>query len=74
MGIIAGTVAVPLGAAFVLASLLVSIGASFRRALVPGSWRVMAVLSPLFAVGGVAIALLHATASDPLSEVEVALV
>ncbi len=68
VGIILGTVAPPLAGAFVLASLVVATGAAMRRDLVPEGWRTMAVLSPLFAAGGVGIALLHATAFDPLSE------
>jgi competence protein ComEC len=67
-GIVAGTVALPLAVALVLASLVVSAGVAIRRHLVPDGWRVMAVLSPLFVVGGVGTALLHATAFDPLLE------
>ena len=69
VGIVAGTVALPLAVALVLASLVVSVGAALRReGLVPEDWRAMALLGPLFAAGGVGIALLHATAFDPISE------
>ena len=68
LGIVAGTVAPPLAVAFILASVVVSAGAALRRDLVPDGWRAMAVLSPLFVAGGVGIASLHATASDPLRD------
>ncbi len=67
-GIVSGTVAPPLGVALVFASLLISAGAVYRRDLVPESWRMMAVLAPLFAMGGVGIAALHLATPDPLSE------
>ncbi len=67
-GIVAGTVAPPLGVAFVLASLVVSAGAALKRDLVPDDWRTMAVLGPLFTAGGVGIAFLHMATPDPLSE------
>jgi competence protein ComEC len=68
VGIVTGTVAPPLAVALFLASLVVSAGAAIRRNLVPGDWRVMAVLSPVFVAGGVGIALLHTTTFDPLLE------
>jgi competence protein ComEC len=68
LGIVAGTVAPPLAVAFVLASAVVSAGAALRKDLVPEDWRAMALLSPLFVAGGMGVALLHATASDPLRE------
>ena len=68
LGIVAATVALPLAVAFVLASAVVSAGAALRKDLVPEDWRAMALLSPLFVAGGVGVALLHATASDPLRE------
>jgi competence protein ComEC len=68
LGIVAATVAPPLAVAFVLASAVVSAGAALRKELVPEDWRAMALLSPLFVAGGVGVALLHATAFDPLCE------
>ena len=68
LGIILGTLAPPLGVAFVLASVVVCAGALFWRDLVPGDWRLMATLAPLFAVGGVGIASLHLATPDPLAE------
>lgn len=38
------------------------------RDLVPENWRMMAVLVPLFVVGGAGIAYLHASAPDPLAD------
>ncbi len=67
-GIVLGTVAPPLAIAFVLASLVVAVGAAIRSNLVPDGWRAMALLGPLFAAGGLGIAFLHITAFDPLSE------
>ncbi|CAA9408779.1 MAG: hypothetical protein AVDCRST_MAG78-261 [uncultured Rubrobacteraceae bacterium] len=68
VGIVAGTVAPLLAAILLLASLVVSAGVVVRRGFVPDEWRAMAVLSPLFVAGGVGIASLHTTASDPLLE------
>ena len=67
-GIVAGTVSPPLAAVLVVMSLVVAVGAAIRRDLVPGGWWMMTVLSPLFAAGGVGIALLYASVSDPLKE------
>ena len=36
--------------------------------LVPTEWRLMAILAPVFAAGGVAIAMLHAATPDPLAD------
>jgi competence protein ComEC len=68
LGVVAGTVAPPIGLSFALASLAVSAGALVWRDLVPEEWRMMAVLAPLFAAGGVGIALLHAATPDPLAD------
>ena len=68
LGIVAGTVAPPLAVAFVVASVVVCVGAALRRDLVPDDWRTMALLSPLFVAGGVGIAFLHATTPDPLRQ------
>ena len=68
LGIVTGTLSPRLAAALFLASLLVAIAAAIRRGLVPDSWRIMALLSPLFVAGGAGIALLHVTAFDPLLE------
>jgi competence protein ComEC len=67
-GVAVGTVAPPLAPMLVVASCIVAIGAVLWRDLVPPEWRLMAVLGPLFGVGGVAIAVLHAAAPDPLAE------
>jgi competence protein ComEC len=67
-GVAVGTVAPPLAPMLVVASAIVATGAVLRRDLVPDEWRLMAVLGPLFTVGGVAIALLQAATPDPLAE------
>lgn len=67
-GIVAGMVVPPLAVALVAASFIVSAGAFVWRGLVPQSWRLMAVLVPLFVSGGVGIAYLHAVTPDPLAE------
>ena len=54
--------------AVLVACAVVSAGAFVWRGLVPAGWRLMAALAPLFAAGGVAIAVAHAGAPDPLSE------
>src|ERR687890_490425 len=51
-----------------VASSIVAIGALVWRDLVPTAWRLMAVLTPVFAVAGVAISVLHAATPDPLAE------
>jgi competence protein ComEC len=68
VGILAGTVVPPLVPALIAASTIVSAGALLWRNLVPPEWRLMAVLAPLFAAGGVGVALLHAATPDPLAE------
>jgi competence protein ComEC len=68
VGIVAGTVVPPLVPALIAASTIVSAGALLWRNLVPPEWRLMAVLAPLFAAGGVGVALLHAATPDPLAE------
>ena len=66
-GISLGTVA-PAAVPFaLLASLVVSAGAAVRHDLVPGPWRLMALLAPLFVSCGAGVALLHASAPDPLA-------
>ena len=67
-GITVGTVASPLAPVLLVAAFIVAIGALIWRDLVPAEWRLMAVLAPLFAAGGVTIALLHAATPDPLAE------
>lgn len=67
-GIAVGTVAPPLAPVLIVAGLIVAIGALLWRDLVPAEWRLMAVLAPFFAAGGVTIALLHAATPDPLAE------
>ena len=67
-GIAVSTVAPPLAPVLLAAGIVVAIGALLRRDLVPVEWRLMAVLAPLFAAGGVTIALLHAATPDPLAE------
>jgi len=67
-GIAAGTVAPPLAPVLVAACLLVASAALLWRDLVPVEWRLMAVLCPVFAAGGMTISLLHAATEDPLAE------
>ena len=66
-GVVVGTVAPALVLAAVVACAVVSAGALVWRGLVPEGWRLMAVLAPLFAAGGVGIVVAHAGAPDPLS-------
>ena len=68
VGVVIGTVAPPLAPVFLVAGLIVAVGALGWRNLVPTQWRLMAVLAPLFTAGGVVIALLHAATPDPLAE------
>jgi len=68
LGIALGTVAPSLAAGFFVAGSIVAIGALLWRVLVPTEWRLMAILAPIFAAVGVAIALLHAATPDPLAE------
>lgn len=68
VGILAGTVAPPLGVALVLASFVVCAAVAVRRDLVSSEWRAMALLGPVFVAGGVGIAFLHVAAFDPLLE------
>ncbi|MDQ4063428.1 MAG: ComEC family competence protein, partial [Actinomycetota bacterium] len=68
VGIVAGTVAPPLGVALFLASLVVCAGVAIHKDLISDEWRAMALLGPLFVAGGVGVAFLHATAFDPLLE------
>ena len=67
-GIAVGTVAPPLALVLIVACLIVAIGALLWQGLVPAEWRLMAVMAPLFASAGAAIALLHAATPDPLAE------
>ncbi|HEX2729469.1 MAG TPA: ComEC/Rec2 family competence protein, partial [Rubrobacteraceae bacterium] len=67
-GIVAGTVLPSLGFALVVASLILALGATFWRELVSPEWRLMAILSPVFAVVGVGIAFLHLSTPDPLAQ------
>jgi len=68
VGVVIGTVAPPLAPVFLVAGLIVAVGALGWRNLVPTQWRLMAVLAPLFTAGGIVIALLHAATPDPLAE------
>jgi competence protein ComEC len=68
VGIIVGTVVPVLAPMLVVASAIVSVGALLWRGLVSAEWRLMAILAPLFAAGGVAISFLHAATPDPLAE------
>ncbi len=67
-GVAVGTVAPPLAPVLLVACSIVATGALLWRDLVPAEWRLMAILTPLFAAAGVAIALLHAATPDPLAE------
>jgi competence protein ComEC len=68
VGVVVGTVVPPLASMLVVASGVVSVGSLLWRSLVPAEWRLMAILAPLFAAGGVGISFLHATVPDPLAE------
>lgn len=68
VGIVAGTVVPLLAPTLVVASAIVSAGALVWRDLAPAEWRLMAVLAPLFVIGGVGIAGISASAPDPLAE------
>lgn len=68
LGIVLGTIAPPVGIALIFASIFVCAGALYWRDLVPGQWRVMAVLAPLFVAGGVGIATMHLATPDPLAD------
>jgi competence protein ComEC len=68
IGIVVGTVVPPFALMLVVASAIVSGGALLWRELVPAEWRLMAILAPLFAAGGVGISFLHAATPDPLAE------
>jgi len=68
LGVVVGTVVPALSPAALVAGLLVCVGAILWRGLVPEGWRLMAVMAPLFAAGGVGIAAAHAGTSDPLAE------
>ena len=67
-GIVVDTLLPPLAPMLVVASTIVSAAALLWRELVPEEWRLMAILAPLFAVGGVGIAFVHAATPDPLAE------
>jgi competence protein ComEC len=67
-GIVVGAIVPPLTPMLVLASAIVSVGALLWRNLVPAEWRLMAILGPLFVVGGVGISFLHAATPDPLAD------
>ncbi len=62
------TVLPPIIPMLILASLVVSLGAVITKGLIPNEWRLMALLAPLFVGGGAAVAVLHASAPDPLRE------
>ena len=67
-GVAIGTVSPSLAPVLLVAGSIVSIGALLWRVLVPTEWRLMVILAPVFAAGGVAIALLHAATQDPLAD------
>jgi len=67
-GIALGTAAPAAVPAALLGALVVSAGAALRRDLVPPPWRLMALLAPLFVACGAGVALLHASAPDPLAQ------
>ncbi|MBA3610624.1 MAG: ComEC family competence protein [Rubrobacter sp.] len=62
------TIVPPLAVALIVSGFILAAGALLWKDLVPENWRVMAVLVPLFVVGGAGIAYLHAAAPDPLAE------
>jgi competence protein ComEC len=68
LGVALGTVAPSFAPGFLVAGSIVAIGALLWRDLVPTEWRLMAILAPIFAAVGVAIALLHAATPNPLAD------
>lgn len=69
LGIAVGTLTPPLGVALVVAGFAVAVAVVVRPSgLVPSDWRMMAILGPLFLMGGVGISFLHASTADPLRE------
>jgi len=66
--IVVGTVVPLLTPMLVVASVIVCVGALLWRNLAPAEWRLMAILGPLFVVGGVGISSLHAATPDPLAD------
>ena len=67
-GVAVGTVAPPLAPVLVVACLVVAAATLMWNDLMPSEWRLMAVLGPVFAGAGVAVALLHGATEDPLAE------
>jgi competence protein ComEC len=67
-GIALGTVAPPLGPVLVATCVMVAVASLLWHDFMPSEWRLMAVLGPVFAAAGFAIALLHAATGDPLAE------
>lgn len=68
MGIAAGTLAPLFAPALIAVSIVFAAGAAYWKTLLPGEWRTMALMAPLFMFAGVGIAYLHASAYDPLAE------
>ncbi|CAN5559782.1 hypothetical protein BH20ACT10_BH20ACT10_05950 [soil metagenome] len=62
------TVLPPIAPVLVVAGVVVSLGAVLSKDLVPGEWRLMAILASLFVVGGTVVAVLHISVRDPLEE------
>ena len=67
-GAAVGTVAPGFAPVLLLTGSMVAIVVLVRRDLLPAEWRLMAVLTPVFAAGGIAIAVTHAATPDPLAE------
>ena len=68
IGIVAGTVVPTLVPAIVAACIIFSVAALAWRSFVPGAWRLMVILAPLFAGAGVGISFLHTATPDPLAQ------
>jgi hypothetical protein len=68
IGIVAGTVAPTLVPAIIVACIIFSVAALAWRSFVPGEWRLMVILAPLFAGAGVGISFLHTATPDPLAQ------
>ena len=68
VGVVVGTVVLPLAPSIVVVSVVLCAGALLWRDLLPAGWRLMAVLGPLFVAGGVGVAVVHAGTPDPLAD------
>ncbi|CAA9438489.1 MAG: hypothetical protein AVDCRST_MAG03-3789 [uncultured Rubrobacteraceae bacterium] len=68
LGVVVGTAAPALAPTAVVACIVLAAGAFAWRGLVAEQWCLMALTAPLFLVGGIGIASVHASVPDPLAE------